>query len=81
MSPDTETELDRSKDAEDALEAQGDELETRVGALEERIDDAKTGLRARKDDADAEDSDDDDDSDDDPLAFDDPEADEEEEDD
>ncbi|MEA2178687.1 MAG: hypothetical protein QOG77_1984, partial [Solirubrobacteraceae bacterium] len=52
MSPDTETELQRSKDAEDALEKQADELEERVGKLEEHIEDAKTGLRARREDAD-----------------------------
>jgi hypothetical protein len=79
MSPDTDTELERSKDAEDALEAQGDELEERVGVLEEHIEDAKTGLRARREDADEE-VDDEDSGDDDPLAFDDPEADEEDDD-
>ena len=62
------------EDAEEALESQADELEERVAKLGDDIDDAKEGLRARKEDAD--DGDDDGGDGDDPLAFDDPEADE-----
>ena len=80
MPPDTDTELRRGEDAENALESQADELEERVAELGDHIDDAKEGLRARREDADEGDVDDDDDSDD-PLAFDDPEADEDDEDD
>jgi hypothetical protein len=79
MSPDTETELQRGRDAEDALEGQADELEERIGELGDHIDDAKDGLRARSDEIDDLDLDDDEDedADEDPLAFDDPEEDEE----
>jgi hypothetical protein len=77
MSPDTDTELQRSDDAEKALEAQTDELEERVERLGDHIDDAKDGLRARREEAEDEDPDEDEDLDDDPLAFDDPEQDEE----
>jgi hypothetical protein len=81
MSPDTDTELRRGRDAEDALDAKADAMEDRVEELGEHIDDAKGGLRARRDEADDADYDDeDDDSDDDPLAFDDPEADDEDDD-
>jgi hypothetical protein len=78
MTPDTDTEQRPGEDAEKALESQADELEERVAKLGEDIDDAKQGLRARKEDAD--DGDDDDDGGADPLAFDDPEADEDDED-
>jgi predicted nucleic acid-binding Zn-ribbon protein len=78
MPSDTDTELQRGDDAEKALESQADELEERVAELGDSIDDAKKGLRARKEDAD--DGDDDDDGGADPLAFDDPEADEDDED-
>jgi hypothetical protein len=81
MAPDTETELQRSHDAEDELEAQADELEERVGKLGDHIDEAKEGLRARRDEADDEDFDEEDLDDDDPLAFDDPEEDEDDDDD
>ena len=77
MTPDTDTEQRAGEDAEDALESQADELEERVAKLGDDIDDAKQGLRARKEDAD---DGDDDDADADPLAFDDPEADEDDED-
>jgi hypothetical protein len=77
MSPDTETELQRGREAGDALDAQADELQERVETLDDHIDDAKQGLRARREETDDPDYDEeDDDSDDDPLAFDDPEADE-----
>jgi hypothetical protein len=77
MTPDTDTEQRAGEDAEEALESQADELEERVAKLDDDIDEAKKGLRARKEDAD--DGDDDDDGGDDPLAFDDPEADEDDE--
>jgi hypothetical protein len=79
MPPDTDTELRHGEDAEDALESQADEMEQRVAKLGDHIDEAKEGLRARREDADEGDVDEDDDSDD-PLAFDDPEADEDDED-
>jgi predicted nucleic acid-binding Zn-ribbon protein len=74
MPSDTDTELQRGEDAEKALESQADELEERVAELGDSIDDAKKGLRARKEDAD--DGEEDESNGDDPLAFDDPEADE-----
>jgi len=77
MTPDTDTEQRPGEDAEGALESQADELEERVAKLGDDIDDAKQGLRARKEDAD--DGDDDGGDGDDPLAFDDPEADEDDE--
>ena len=78
--PETETELPRGNDAEGDLDARADELEERVERLGDHIDDAKEGLRARREDAEDTDIDEDPDVDDDPLAFDDPEADEEDED-
>ncbi len=77
MPPDTDTELRRGEEAQDALESQADELEKRIGELGDDIDEAKKGLVARKEDAD---DDADDDDGDDPLAFDDPEANEDDED-
>lgn len=77
MTPDTDTEQRRGEEAEAALESQADELEERAAELGDHIEEAKTGLRARREDAD--DGDDDDGDGDDPLAFDDPEADEEDE--
>jgi hypothetical protein len=83
MAPDTDTELRRDEDAEEALESRIDEMDERVGELGGHIEDARKGLRARREDAD-EDFDDvddaDDDDDDDPLAFDDPDEDEEDDD-
>jgi hypothetical protein len=76
MSPDTDTELQRRDDADGGLEATGDELEERIEKLDEHIDEAKKGLRARAEDAD-DDELEEEDGDEDPLAFDDPEADEE----
>ena len=52
MTPDTDTEQRAGEDAEEALESQADELEERVAKLGDDIDDAKQGLRARKEDAD-----------------------------
>ena len=78
--PDTETELQRGNDAEGDLETQADELEERVDRLGDQIDDAKEGLRARREEAEDTDIEEDPDADEDPLAFDDPEADEDDED-
>ena len=58
MTPDTDTEQRPGEDAEQALESQADELEERVAKLGDDIDEAKKGLRARKEDADDGDDDD-----------------------
>jgi hypothetical protein len=80
MSPESETPLLSSEEPEKDLEGTADELEERVDRLGDHIDDAKQGLRARREDADEDpgldDLDDEEiDPDEDPLAFDDPEAD------
>ena len=85
MSPKTEAQFAANKEPEDELAGTTEEFEERIGALDEHIEDAKDGLRARRDEADEEDIDLDDlddedlDDDEDPLAFDDPEQDDFEE--
>ena len=71
-----------SGDVEHDLERTGDELEERLGHLDEHIDDARKEATARSEDADpAEDEPDADDAEGtDPGELDDPEADEEDED-
>jgi hypothetical protein len=80
MSPKTEAQFAASKEPEDELAGTTEEFEERIGELDEHIEDAKDGLRARSDEADEGDIDldgldDEDLDDDDPLAFDDPEED------
>ena len=81
MSPQAEMERLSSMEPDEELEGTADEFEERVDRLRNDIDDAKQGLRARREDADEDpdlldDEEVDDVDDDDPLAFDDPEADE-----
>ena len=75
-----------SGDVEQDLESSGDELEERLGRLDDHIDDAKAEASARTEDTDAgddvgdpEDTDDDSGGED-PSQFDDPDADEQEDD-
>ena len=79
MSPQGEKErLDRME-PDEGLEGTADELEERLDRLGHHSDDAKQGLRARREDADEDpdllDDEDLGDDEEDPLAFDDPEAD------
>jgi hypothetical protein len=70
-----------SRDVEHDLERTGDELEERLGGLDEHIDDARKEAQARSEDTDAGGEEDaNDDGGDDPAEFDDPDAVDEEED-
>jgi hypothetical protein len=67
-------EHDTSTNPEQDLERTGDELEERIGRIDEQIDDARGEAKARHEDTDTYGDDDAEDDDGDPASFDDPDA-------